>query len=145
MFKRKNAEHPEIRDYGTEPFIFNIDHAASMNENFRTAIWTGEDIQLTLMSIPSGSDIGAEMHTDVEQFIRVVNGRAEVYFGSEKSDMQKMAYVSSGDAILIPKGTWHNIVNVGRRPLKLYSLYAPPKHPYGTVHTTREDEEDVGH
>ena len=145
MRHRRCGEHPEIRDYGCEPFIFNINHATRMNENFRTTLWTGRDMQLTLMSIPVCGDIGAEMHPDVDQFIRVENGKAKVYIGSCRNDLQEMECVDESYAILIPAGTWHNVVNVGRCPLKLYSLYAPPQHPVGTVHRTKADAERQGH
>ena len=112
-----------------------------MNENFRTVLWTGGDMQLTLMSIPAGGEIGVEMHTDVDQFIRVENGKAKVYIGESKDNFEEVSLVDGNYAILIPKGTWHNIVNVGNRPLKLYSLYAPPKHPNGTVIPKKEDAE----
>ena len=139
MQRRSCGTHPDIRDYGGEPLIFNINHATDMNKNFRTALWTGEHLQLTLMSIPVCGEIGVEMHTDVDQFIRVENGKAKVYMGNGQNDLHEMAHVGKNDAILIPAGTWHNIVNVGNHPLKLYSLYAPPKHPFGTVHPTKED------
>lgn len=139
------GEHPEIRDYGSEPFIFNINHTTNMNRNFRTTIWTGRDIQLTLMSIPVCGDIGVEMHPNVDQFIRIESGRAKVYIGSCKNDLQEKACVDGNYAILIPAGTWHNIINTGNCPLKLYSLYAPPQHPFGTVHRTKEDAEHEGH
>ena len=140
MRHQQCGEHPEIRDYGAEPFIFNIDHATLMNENFRTTLWTGRHMQLTLMSIPVCCDIGVEMHSDVDQFIRVESGKARVYMGSCKNDLRERACVDGNYAIIIPAGTWHNIVNVGNRPLKLYSLYAPPQHPFGTVHQTKADE-----
>ena len=116
-----------------------------MNKNFRTTLWTGRDMQLTLMSIPACYDIGAEMHPDVDQFICVVSGRAKVYIGSCRNHLEEHACVESGDAILIPAGTWHNVINVGKCPLKLYSLYAPPQHPFGTVHQTKEDAEHEWH
>ena len=137
--------HPEIRDYGDGPFLFDLHHAATMNENFRTTLWTGRDLQLTLMSIPVCGDIGAEMHDDVDQFLRVESGRATVYMSSCRSSLREQACVKEGDAILIPAGTWHNIVNTGRCPLKLYSVYAPPQHPAGTVHRTKEDAQRMGH
>ena len=145
MRHRNRGPHPEIRDYGCEPFIFNIDHATNRNENFRTTLWTGEHLQLTLMSIPVCGDIGAEMHPDVDQFIRIESGRAKVYMGSCRNHMQETGCVDGNFAMLIPAGTWHNIVNAGSRPLKLYSLYAPPQHPFGTVHHTKEDAECEGH
>ena len=139
-----HGEHPEIRDYGRGPFIFNIDHATNMNQNFRTTLWTGQHMQLTLMSIPVRGDIGAEMHPDVDQFIRIESGTAKVYMGNSRNGLREIAYVDGNYAILIPAGTWHNLVNVGNRPLKLYSLYAPPQHPFGTVHPTKEDAEREG-
>ena len=141
MRHRSCGEHPEIRDYGGEPFLFNIHHATEMNENFRTTLWTGRDLQLTLMSIPVRGEIGVEMHNDVDQFIRVENGMARVYMGSCRSNLREMGCVDQNDAILIPAGTWHNLVNVGTRPLKIYSIYAPPTHPFGTVHRLQEDAE----
>ena len=145
MRKHMYGEHPEIRDYGGEGIVFNIDHAASMNENFRMALWTGTDMQLTLMSIPVGGEIGMEMHDDVEQLIRVESGRAKVYMGSTREDTREKATVDGNYAIIVPAGTWHNIVNVGNHPLKLYSVYAPPQHKKGTVHKTKEDAEREGH
>ena len=141
MQYRHRGEHPAIRDYGCEPFAFNIVHATNMNENFRTTLWTGRDMQLTLMSIPVCGSIGIEMHDDVDQFIRVESGRAKLYMGSCRNDLQEETCIDGDYAILIPAGTWHNIVNAGNRPLKLYSLYAPPRHPKGTVHRTKEDAE----
>ena len=135
------GKHPEIRDYGSDPFLFNIHHATEMNENFRTTLWTGQNMQLTLMSIPVCGDIGVEMHMDVDQFIRIESGMAKIYMGSSQYDLREQACVDGNYALLIPVGTWHNIVNVGSRPLKLYSLYAPPQHPFGTVHQTKEDAE----
>ena len=135
------AKHPDIRDYGPEPFMFNISHATNMNPNFRTTLWTGRDMQLTLMSIPVRGDIGLEMHPNVDQFIRIESGCAKVYMGSCQSTLREVGSVNGNYAIFIPAGTWHNIVNIGNHPLKIYSIYAPPQHPYGTVHKTKQDAE----
>ena len=137
--------HPPIRDYGGEPFVCHLQHAATMNENFRTTLWTGQNLQLTLMSIPVCGEIGVEMHDDVDQFLYVIGGIAHVYTGSCRGDLQEGTRVERGDAILLPAGTWHNMINAGRCPLKLYSLYAPPQHPAGTVHRTKEEAERAGH
>ena len=139
------GEHPEIRDYGPEPFVFNIHHATTMNQNFRTTLWTGRDMQLTLMSIPVRGDIGVEMHPDVDQFIRIEQGYAKVYIGNRQNALREVGNVNENYAIIIPAGTWHNVVNIGNRPLKVYSLYAPPQHPAGTVHKAKEDSEHEGH
>ena len=145
MRKYNCGKHPDIRDYGCEPFIFNIRHATNMNRNFRMALWTGRYMQLTLMSIPVHGDIGAEMHHDVDQLICVESGRAKVYMGTCKDNLREQAFVGENYAILIPAGTWHNIVNAGGQPLKLYSLYAPTQHPFGTVHPTKEDAKHEHH
>ena len=139
MQNHHGGAHPEIRDYGAQPFIFNLHHAVSMNRNFRTTLWTGEHLQLTLMCIPSGGDIGLEMHENVDQFIRIESGNAKIYLGSCRGNLREAACVDGNYALLIPAGTWHNVVNVGRCPLKLYSIYAPVQHPAGTVHKTKAD------
>lgn len=139
------GKHPEIRDYGGEPFLFNIQNATTMNQNFRTALWTGQHMQLTLMSIPAGGDIGVEMHPDVDQFIRIEQGHAKVYLGNCRNALQEAGFADNSYAVIIPAGTWHNIVNAGKRPLKLYSLYAPPNHPSGTAQKTKKDAEHEGH
>ena len=139
------SEHPAIRDYGPEPFIFNIKHATNSNQNFRTTLWTGENLQLTLMSIPPQGEIGIEMHDTVDQIICIESGCAKVYMGNCKNALQEVGYVNENYAILIPAGTWHNVVNTGIRALKVFSLYAPPQHPFGTVHATKSDAEHEDH
>ncbi len=126
-------------DYGPEPFVINIDRATIQNNTFRTALWTGKHLQLTLMSINPGEEIGLENHPHIDQFLRIEQGRGLVQMGSSRENLSFQRYVSENDAILIPAGTWHNLVNTGNRPLKLYSIYAPPQHPKGTVHRTRAD------
>ena len=127
------------RDYGPEPFIFNINQAAKRNRNFRETVWTGENLQLTLMSIPCGGEIGLEQHRCADQFICIVSGRANVKMGKCKCDIDRGQCVEQGCAVLIPAGTWHNITNIGNTPLCLYSVYAPPQHSRGTVNKTKID------
>lgn len=141
MQHQREGGHPEIRDWGGEPLVFNINHATTKNQNFRTTLWTGDHLQLTLMSIPASGDIGVEMHPDVDQFIRVEDGQARVYLSRCRDALREEIDVSDSYAIVIPAGTWHNVVNTGNYPLKLYSLYAPPQHPRGTVHKTKADAE----
>ncbi|MGI6732928.1 MAG: cupin domain-containing protein [Anaerovoracaceae bacterium] len=128
-----------MRDYGAEPFVVDIEEATLQNRNFRTALWTGNHLQLTLMSIGTGDDIGLEMHPDVDQFIRVEEGEGVALMGNSRDNLSYRQNVSDDDAIIIPAGTWHNIINTGGEPLKLYSIYAPPEHPHGTVHMTKEE------
>lgn len=132
---------PYISDYGTEPLIVNIDYYATQNPYYRTALWTGNHLQVTLMSIPVNGDIGLEMHPDIEQFIRIEEGYALVMMGKSKTLLNYQQKVNSNYAVIIPAGTWHNIINIGKTPLKLYSIYAPPQHPFGTVHKTKEAAE----
>lgn len=128
-------------DHGPNPYADNIPCAARANDNYRTAFWTGHHLQMTLMCIPEGEDIGLEMHPDVDQCIRVECGKAVVKMGANKCHLNIACSLNTGDAVFVPCGTWHNILNDGDCPLKLSSIYAPPQHPWGTVHPTKEDAE----
>ena len=131
----------DLRDHGPEPYVVNIEEATNQNYNFRLALWTGTYLQLTLMNINSKEDIGLEMHPDVDQFIRIEEGQGLVLMGDrpDRLDFQQMVY--PGYVIFLPAGKWHNLINTGCTPLKLYSIYAPPEHPWGTVHKTKGDSE----
>lgn len=131
----------QLKDYGPYPFVVNIERATLMNKNFRTALWTGEHLQLTLMSLNPGEDIGLEVHPNVDQFLRIEQGQGLVKMGKTRNNLSFQEMVQDKDAILVPAGTWHNLINTGRVPLKLYSIYAPPNHPFGTVHKTKADAE----
>jgi len=126
-------------DNGPYPLVFNIERASLQNEYFRTVLWTGNHLQLTLMSLRPGEDIGLEIHPDTDQFLRIEQGQGIVRMGKTKEHLDFERRVSDGYAILIPAGTWHNLINIGRRPLQLYSIYAPPHHHPGTVHVTKQD------
>ncbi|WP_330597630.1 cupin domain-containing protein [Zhenhengia yiwuensis] len=130
-----------LKDYGPYPFAINIEQATKSNNNFRTALWSGPYLQLTLMSLLPGEDIGLEMHSDVDQFIRLEQGQGLVMMGTHKDIPSFQQPVFADDAFIIPAGTWHNLINTGSVPLKLYSIYAPPNHPHGTVHVTKADAE----
>lgn len=131
--------HMGFGDFGPEPLVINISNAARINNTFRTALWTGNYFQVTLVSIDVGEDIGLEIHPNTDQFLRIEQGQAIVMMGDSQDflDFQRWAY--PGYAIIITAGKWHNVVNAGHVPLKLYSIYAPPQHPRGTVHVTRAD------
>ncbi len=128
-----------FHDYGPEPLVFNIEEATIENSNFRTAVWTGEHLQLTLMSINAGDDIGPEMHPHVDQFLRVEAGEGLAMMGESSENLHYRHRVTDGYAILIPAGTYHNVINTGSTPLKMYSIYAPPQHPRGTIHVTKPE------
>ncbi|WFA10179.1 cupin domain-containing protein [Tissierella sp. Yu-01] len=130
-----------LRDYGPNPFVVNINEATKQNPNYRLALWTGTYLQLTLMSLNPREDIGLEIHYDVDQFLRIEEGQGFVMMGDDPNNMYFQRRVFDDDVILVPAGKWHNLINVGCTPLKLYSIYAPPEHPWGTVHPTKEDAE----
>lgn len=135
----------KLKDYGPNPFVVNIDKATKRNTNFRTALWTGENLQVTLMSINVGEDIGLETHPTVDQFIRIEEGQGIVLMGDDKNCLDYRERIYDNFAIMIPAGKWHNIINTGNKPLKLYSIYAPPAHPHGTIHKTKKDAESHNH
>ena len=120
-------------EHGGEVFVANIGKMAWQNNNFRESIWTGKYLQTTLMSIERGKDIGVELHSDTDQYIRVEYGMAMAFTGNCENHLDDKHRLCAGDAIYIPAGTWHNIVNIGRCALKLSSVYAPPHHPKCTV------------
>ncbi len=134
-------QYIKLRDYGPEPYVVNIEDATLKNNTFRTALWTGNYLQLTLMRINAGDDIGLEIHADHDQFIRIEQGQGIVMMGDRKDNLYFRERVYDDYAIFIPAGKWHNLINTGCTPLKLYSIYAPPEHPRGTVHETKEDAE----
>lgn len=131
----------ELKDFGPRPYVVNIEEATVQNANFRTALWTGEHLQLTLMSIPVGGEIGLEVHTGLDQFLRVEEGRGRVEMGETEDDLGFEQEIGDDWVVLVPAGMWHNISNVGSTPLKIYSIYAPPEHPHSTVHATKADSD----
>jgi mannose-6-phosphate isomerase-like protein (cupin superfamily) len=109
------------------------------NTNFRTVIHTGQHTQLTLMSLEVGEEIGWEAHSHLDQFLRLEQGKARVDFGSSEESVDESHDVGDDWAFIVPAGVWHNVVNTGDEPVKLYSLYSPPEHPDGTVHRTKAE------
>ena len=138
-------EHSRGTDHGCDPFVVNIPCAAQHNHNFRSALWTGHHLQMTLMCIPACGDIGVEMHPDTDQFIRVEGGEALVRMGSCRENLDICHHLGAGDGVFVPCGTWHNVLSTGNCPLMLSSIYAPPQHPKGTVHRTKADAEHEEH
>ena len=120
-------------------WVGDIEKATLGNTSFRTALFTGSNLQLTVMRLARDEEIGLEMHADRDQFIRIEEGRARVTFGPSEDTVAETHHVEDDWAVIIPAGTWHNVVNAGSSDLKLYSLYAPPEHPAGTVHPTKAD------
>lgn len=121
--------------------VVNIEKAALYNDFFRRELWTGEHLQITVMAIPVGGEVGKEVHEDLDQFLVVAQGSAAVFMGESEETLSYVGSAGRGDGILVPAGTHHNLLNDARVPLKLYSVYAPPKHPVGTLQKTKADAE----
>ena len=128
-----------MTDQGPAPFVIDIERATLDNDTYRTTIWTGSHLQLTVMAIEPGHDIGLEVHDDHDQFLRVEEGIARVQMGPAEDELTFDETVGDDWAVFVPAGSWHNLTNVGDQPLKVYSIYAPPEHPHGTVHATKAE------
>lgn len=115
-------------------YIANIEQLALENENFRKVLYTDKRVQLVVMSLHAGEDIGEEVH-ELDQFIRVEAGEGTSVLDGVSHEL------APGSAVIIPQGVRHNIVNTGTTAMKLYTLYAPPNHKDGTVHETKADAE----
>lgn len=103
------------------------------NNTFRRVLYTANHIQLVLMSIPPGGDIGEEVHPDTDQFLRFESGEGQAILDGRKIS------VTDGDSVIVPAGTKHNFINTGSSDLKLYSIYSPPHHQKNTIHRTKEE------
>lgn len=134
-----------LKDYGAQPTVLNIEQYTVANENFRTALWTGGNLQVTLMTIPVGGEVGLEMHDEIDQFFRIEQGKARVMVGDTQDNLSFDQIAEADFAIFVPSGKWHNIVNAGDQPLKLYTIYAPVEHPHSTIHKTQQESIDAHH
>lgn len=132
-------------DHGPHPYVVNIEDATLANTNYRTTLWTGEHLQMTVMAIAPGDDIGLEVHEDHDQFLRVEQGRGRVQMGPAEDRLEFDEEVGDDWVILVPAGSWHNVTNIGDEPLKVYSIYAPPEHEHGTVHATKAESDADEH
>ena len=126
-------------------WVGDIETLTLDNENFRTVTYTGAHTQLTLMSIPPGGEIGWEKHDDLDQFLRLEQGSARLELGATEDAVDESHDISDDWAVIIPAGTWHNVVNTNDNDLRLYSLYSPPEHPHGTVHLTKAESDAAEH
>lgn len=120
-------------------WINDIEKLTTENETFRTVLFTGKYSQLTVMSIKVGEEIGNEIHPDHDQFLRIEQGQARVELSMNQDSVEETYDAEDDWAIIVPAGTWHNIVNTGDEDLRLYSIYSPANHPEGTVHVTKAD------
>ena len=111
----------------------NIEKQTEDNSHFRRVVYTGHNLQLVLMSIEPGDEIGAEVHDDRDQFFRIEAGTGEVWIDGVCNP------VKADDGVIVPQGAKHNVIATGSEPLKLYTIEGPPEHIDGTVHVTRAD------
>lgn len=125
-----------LQDNGPQPQSFDLEQSTLDNEHYRAVVWSGRYLQLTLMSIPVGGDIGLEAHPETDQFLRLDAGRGRVQMGPTKDQLTFDKEVSDGWCVLVPAGTWHNITNVGDEPMQVYAIYAPAHHKPGKIHST---------
>lgn len=119
-------------------FVDKIETLTEQNTDFRRVLYTGKNLQLVLMAILPGEEIGEEVHTDRDQFFRVETGSGEILIDGNVTEVQ------ADMAMIVPAGARHNVRNTGSEPLKLYTLYAPPEHRHQTVHATKADA-DASH
>lgn len=119
----------------TQGFVGDIEELSEKNSDFRRVLYTGKKLQLVVMTLKPGEEIGEEVHDNGDQFFRVEEGEGEVLIEGKRSRIR------SGDAVLIPAGARHNIVNSGKKSLHVYTLYAPPEHRDRTVQATKADAE----
>jgi len=117
-------------------FIVNIEKETLENTDYRRVLYTSRYSQLVVMNIEPGDEIGNEIH-GLDQFNRIEEGQAKVILNN--SDEYEL---KDDDAIVIPASTWHNVINTGDKPLKLYTIYSPPEHENGTIHSTKADEKE---
>lgn len=114
-------------------FVDNIEKLTMENSNFRRVLYTGANLQLVLMTLKPGEEIGEEVHEDRDQFFRVEQGRGQVLIDGKTTDIE------DDMAIIVPAGARHNVKNTSSEPLKLYTVYGPPEHKHGTVHPAKAD------
>lgn len=126
-------------------WVDNIEKLTLQNTNFRTVIHTGQHSQLTVMSIPPGSEIGWESHGHLDQFLRLEQGTGRLDLGSTEALVDERYDIEEEWAVIVPAGTFHNVVNTGDIDLKIYSVYSPPEHSDGTVHRTKAEADAAEH
>ncbi|MBU0998315.1 cupin domain-containing protein [Patescibacteria group bacterium] len=115
-------------------YVGKIEETTEQNSFFRQVIYTGQHVQLVVMCLKPGEDIGMEVHESVDQFFRIEEGEGKVIMDGEETVFDE------GFGIIISAGTQHNVVNTSQtEDLKLYTIYSPPNHPEGTVHKTKEE------
>ena len=116
-------------------FVKDIEELTEANRDFRRVLYTAKHLQLVLMALKPGEDIGEEVHADRDQFFRVEKGTGEILIDGNPTS------IKSDDAMIVPAGARHNVTNTGDKPLLLYTLYGPPEHKDGIVRATKAEAE----
>ena len=111
----------------------NIEELTLANNNFRQVLYTGKHMQLVVMTLQAGEEIGVEIHKTVDQFFRVEEGVAKFVVNGEETQ------VGEDEVFIVPAGSEHNVINVGEAPLRLYTIYTPPNHPDGKIHANKAE------
>lgn len=138
-------EHHDLDVQADGPWAVNIEQLTLVNESYRSVIWTGNYLQLALMTLQPGENIDLELHNHHDQFIRIDQGEARVLMGKEKENMTFDQAVGDGWGLMIPAGYWHEVRNTGTTELKLYTIYGPAEHMPGTIHRTYAEAADDHH
>lgn len=118
-----------------KPFIDDIEDRTEENQDFRHVLFTGKQLQLVLMTLAPGEELGEEVHENTDQFFRFEQGKGEVVIDGKTTSIEEDM------AVLVPGGAKHNLRNTGHKPLKFYTLYAPPQHADGTIQHTKAEAE----
>jgi len=122
-------------------YVGPIEKETLDNDYFRQVLFTGEHLQLVVMCLQAGEEIGNEVHPTVDQFFRIEEGDARFVFNGKEEHL-----VHASDAVVVPAGTYHNVINASStQSLRLYTIYTPPQHPDGTVHKTKAEAEAAEH
>ena len=120
-------------------YVGPIEQQTLKNGYFRQVLFTGKHAQLVVMCLQAGEEIGNEVHAEVDQFFRIEEGEAKFVFNGKEEHL-----VHDGDAVVVPAGTFHNVINTSKtKALKLYTVYSPPNHPDGTIHKTKAEAEEA--
>lgn len=122
-----------------EPFLFHINNTVTSNQFFRNTIWSGNYMQFTVMCLMPGEDIGVEIHETIDQFLLLADGQGIVITGSDCHHMTSKKLICPGIGVIIPSCTFHNVINTGKIPMKLLSIYAPPAHIPNTIQEKKPD------
>jgi len=133
---RFDAESPAAGAMPMKGFVEDIEALTEANDDYRRVLYTGQHLQLVLMALRPGEEIGEEVHETHDQFFRIETGRGEVEIDGQRTPIE------DDDAVIVPAGARHNVVNTSDAPLKLYTLYGPPEHRDGVVHKTKADERE---